>query len=427
MPPKTRRGNPPRQTKSVYARNNDNLQEPQEVNTMDNSIESNQNDYIQQKIDTLLAEAIAKAVPQITGKSGQTTTQTPELLDHTDSQLDKSELSVQTDKPKGKKHNKRKRSQTRRKHASKTKRSRQKSRRSNDTSDEDSSTTDTSGTDSETSDSEFDYDGLPSEDESTPDRPCFGYPVGESIPRKLKKKILKDEFIELSQLLPQSEKHPKNDKIILVPASNGQLDLARPSSQKWLPIEQWNEAFLIYMSIYVQRAKKSPKQAHKLTQQLLTYYRDINKMAKKNWLWRDYDRRFRRDKVNCPITFSTIRQDLMLDAQMKHTDTPKTFTKNPQLFRNKFTPKNKQQSQYQNTTQGYCNTFNSPERRCTNISCRFKHTCYKCAGAHPAFLCRTNQQYPPTTTTPITAPPANRQLAIQPKQHIAPGQSKTGN
>ena len=70
---------------------------------MDNSIESNQNDYIQQKIDTLLAEAIAKAVPQITGKSGQTTTQTPELLDHTDSQLDKSELSVQTDKPKRKK------------------------------------------------------------------------------------------------------------------------------------------------------------------------------------------------------------------------------------------------------------------------------------------------------------------------------------
>ena len=70
---------------------------------MDNSIESNQNDYyIQQKIDTLLAEAIAKAVPQITGKSGQTTTQTPELLDHTDSQLDKSELSVQTDKPKRK-------------------------------------------------------------------------------------------------------------------------------------------------------------------------------------------------------------------------------------------------------------------------------------------------------------------------------------
>ena len=282
-------------------------------------------DHIAARIDTMLSAAIEKAVPQLAARLGQLagpatpntsapaepdpakkvnkpnptkakakrTRKSPEPTDASDSDT----VSDKHDPKPARKKRKRSKSSKQKKIKRATS--------------ESSDTEESSGKSSSDSGNEDDND-LPSEEEGTQSRPSFGYKIGETVSKKLRKKILNHQFVELIELLPQAE---SSKSLVLTTSDSNSVKLARRTTTKHITLDQWNEAFIIYMATYVDSAKTA-KEKGALIKEMLTYYRDINTMAKKHYMWRDYDRTFRKDRAahRHPATFDTIRHDLMLDV-----------------------------------------------------------------------------------------------------------------
>jgi hypothetical protein len=281
---------------------------------------------------------------------------------------------------------------------------------------ESSDTDDSSGKSSSDSDSENDDDDdLPSEEEGTQSRPSFGYKIGETVSKKLRKKILSHQFIELVELLPQAE---SSKSLVLTTSNSNSVKLARRTTTKHITLDQWNEAFLIYMATYVDSAKTAKKKGA-LIKEMLTYYRDINTMAKKHYMWRDYDRTFRKDRAahRHPATFDTIRHDLMLDARTTRNDSSANQSQN-RPFRQKGTG-NRSAGATSHIPTGYCINFHLQDRRCHRQPCKFKHNCPNCNNFHPSFMCNSNnKQTAPqqqTTSQPRPAPQPHKPNGSQAK------------
>jgi len=385
-------------------------------------------DHLAARIDTMLSAAIEKAVPQLAARLGQLAgTSTPNTSAPGEPDIAK--------KVKKSKHTKAKAKRTHKspdptdasdsdtasdKHDSKParkKRKRSKSSKQNKrkrATSESSDTDDSSGKSSSDSENDDD-DGLPSEEEGTQSRPSFGYKIGETVSKKLRKKILSHQFVELIELLPQAE---SSKSLVLTTTNSNSVKLARKTTTKHITLEQWNEAFLIYMATYVDSAKTA-KEKGALIKDMLTYYRDINTMAKKHYMWRDYDRTFRKDRAahRHPATFDTIRHDLMLDARTTRNDSSANQSQN-RPFRQKGTG-NRPAAATSHIPTGYCINFHLPDRRCHRQPCKFKHNCPNCNNFHPSFLCNSNnKQTAPqqqTTSQPRPAPQPQKPNGSQAK------------
>ena len=110
-------------------------------------------------------------------------------------------------------------------------------------------------------------------------------PLGATVSAKLKLKIWNNEFVELKSLLPNSNEEPLS---IMVKA--GKIELQQVSSNKNpITIHQWTDAFLIFISIYLQ---KFPQEASNLLKYMYTI-REINKLHGEQ-AWRNYDETFRK-------------------------------------------------------------------------------------------------------------------------------------
>ena len=117
-------------------------------------------------------------------------------------------------------------------------------------------------------------------------------PLGATVSAKLKLKIWNNEFVELKSLLPNSNEEPLS---IMVKA--GKIELQQASTNKnSITIHQWTDAFLIFISIYLQ---KFPQEASNLLKYLYTI-RVINKLHGEQ-AWRNYDETIRKIRETSPL------------------------------------------------------------------------------------------------------------------------------
>ena len=235
-------------------------------------------------------------------------------------------------------------------------------------------------------------------------RESFGMLIGENLPAKQREKILAGKFVEMAALLPQN--YTKESDTVYRITKRG----IRPAKQrlsKFISLGQWNQAFGVYKSVLIENAE-TLMEAKTLVKQLETYHRDINTMANQGSQWRDYDRVFRSDMAEkrSGVTFGTLRHDIMLNVANNATP--------PQYETQRFRARRDRQSVPRNRTsfrndtvfrsdpsfrsdvrkQGNeCFKFNS-QRGCPFPECKFRHSCSKCGGTHPAVRCfKTGKQY----------------------------------
>ena len=282
--------------------------------------------------------------------------------------------------------------------------------------DQDKSSTD----DDQSGKASTDSDDISTDEEEAPSRQNFGLLVGETVPSKVRSKILADKFIELADLLPQNY---KNNQVVLTATSDHQVKFLKPNGPKYITLDQWNSAFLIYMSIYADKAT-TLSQSKLINRQLLTYYRDVNTMAKENYQWRTYDRQYRKDRAAQPkpMPYSTIRHDLMLDAMStRNKDWARPGSSSQGSFRRQFTT-----SANTRTPLGYCLDFHNPTRFCNRpLDCKYKHVCPKCGGRHPTFKCNSGSTQPRTHPNGVPRPTAYNPPRAQPTQNRTSGAAGT--
>lgn len=257
----------------------------------------------------------------------------------------------------------------------------------------------------------------------------IGLLVGQNVSAKMQRKILSDQYLELAVLLPQNQVEEGTYDLKF---SKQGLQIVKPGGRKYLSLEQWNEAFAVYMAIYIRKADTADS-AHLLLQQLLTYQRDIGNLARQGLAWYDYDRQFRSDRATTFYPFGTVRQDLMLSAMLSKSEREHKYNqprpRQNQPFRTYGTgPQHRTQSAASSRAAGYCFAYHEQGKRCIRQPCQFKHTCPECSAHHPVYLCAKQKQpagnSAATAAAIPSAQPHTRTTTVYPgKAGKAPGTS----
>ena len=203
-----------------------------------------------------------------------------------------------------------------------------------------------------------------------------GMPLGCSVPENIRKKVQNDEFVDLAKLLYPQENSSSQQlgNLVLGNANGVQSIMINQKSKQITNIEEWKQAFDIFISIYTQGSRSGE------TADLLTYASDVQNLAKNGYDWAHYDLAFRTDRAaRTPRpSWSALNQHLY----------------NAVICRGKLTFRPK--ATIQNGSQipsGYCFSFHTAGRRCYKNPCTYKHACYLCRGnfIHPAYRCRQSE------------------------------------
>lgn len=181
----------------------------------------------------------------------------------------------------------------------------------------------------------------------------------------IKQKIFKGEFVEFSSLLQNNNVQVKasNDRQT-ISIVQGELVVQPKHQQKVANIEQWTDAFLIFMNIYCQ---VHIDKVHAL----LKYANNVRIAAKRcghlNFGWRQYDEQFRLKMAqNQNILWGDIDLELWL-LFVNQTSSSQVSNSNRVMFK--------------------CYAFNY-SGVCNRINCTYSHSCIKCFGAHPMVSCQ---------------------------------------
>ncbi len=202
------------------------------------------------------------------------------------------------------------------------------------------------------------------------------------VPKRLIKKIHKDEFFELDLLLPKSDMgdYLQDEDLTLATTQGGtgfkSIVFKSSKRRRIFNVFQWMKAFTIFASIRASY-KKSEASA------LFDYMFEILEISSGGGNWYEYDRQFRLLREERHIKWNEPDQLLYL----------KSFLKNPI-----WGPKGKRtqkQSTYNKTKRdnskkaGFCWAFQDG-RRCPS-SCKFKHECQYCGGKQPGCTCQKEE------------------------------------
>ena len=205
-----------------------------------------------------------------------------------------------------------------------------------------------------------------------------GIGIAAHVPHNVKEKIWRDEYIPLHQLLPQqSQQYTETLTLALCPDNNNQLGfrLSKPKSTT-LTLDQWEDAFLVYMAVYTQR--------HHVCPAMCTYIRDIKDMARRNANFLYYDEQFRMERASTHCSWEAVHAGLKYQAT--------TPFRAPQQ---KFQAKN----QSQKVPLGYCHSYHTRGVHCQHEKCRYKHVCPTCDERHPVYRCQTKSKSAPNKTS----------------------------
>lgn len=184
----------------------------------------------------------------------------------------------------------------------------------------------------------------------------------------IKEKIHKGEYIDLAVLLADNQSINDLDQSLVI--QNGQLVMkTKQHTQKIYTIETWTNAFIVYISIYIE---VHPGQI----QHLLKYMSMIRLGASRTTGigWKVYDEQFRlRKSVNPNISWSSVDQELWL-----------IYLHNTKPSYTQFGVADQTSTVRPNTYKCYAFNYNGA---CHKMTCTFKHACTYCNGGHPVINC----------------------------------------
>ena len=202
--------------------------------------------------------------------------------------------------------------------------------------------------------------------------------IDDNLTKKLEKRILANKFVEFCDILPDLE-HPQEEQYTmkLQQDKKGTL-LTRKYNRKNLPFHLWQQAFQIFTTIYVGRAK-TVKEAKQITRELATYLRNVTELKDKGYRWLAFDRSFRRKQSKKLKSWASIPLGLMLKYQ-----SPRGSRSGGNRSFN-FQPRS-------DIPRGYCFKYHSKGQYCESVdTCRYRHDCYKCHNQHVAYRCEGTQ------------------------------------
>ena len=214
-----------------------------------------------------------------------------------------------------------------------------------------------------------------------PTQPQYVEPISTAIPQqvpnKIKKKIGKNQYIDLGSLLPRKTfTTPSNTNFSLQLDAKSTISLVPYQNlRKIYTIEQWTTAFISFTAIYT---KRCPIEAS----QLLKYAEIVRDLDRRNpgQAWLVYDQQFRMLPENHLIPWDRLLAEFWLMSANASFQTCQA--RSP--FRS-FRPNRFNQNQTRNTKliEQTCWTYN---RRgfCGENSCKFQHRCGFCRGSHSA-------------------------------------------
>lgn len=132
-----------------------------------------------------------------------------------------------------------------------------------------------------------------------------GFPLGSSVAASLRGKIMADEYINLGLLIV-----PNQTEEFTLSVSQNALQVKQLQKNRGIyNIDQWSQAFALFMSVYVEML---PDQV----QQLLKYSFLIRQMAKSfpGYAWRSYDEQFRQNRSITKWPWDKVIQELYMSS-----------------------------------------------------------------------------------------------------------------
>jgi hypothetical protein len=206
--------------------------------------------------------------------------------------------------------------------------------------------------------------------------PTLTMALGGHLPLALKEKIWKGDFVDFSNLL-DSEALTAAPIPPWVVTQSGLLALQSTRQKKLDTIEQWTDAFLVFMAVF---CMCHPDKA----QDLLKYASVVREAAKKFSVpgALRYDEQFRKRQAVFPDRcWATIDGELWYTVLIPYG--ARDVRPNSGAAREIITPRAQAGTNYQRPRlfrqHGLCYAFNSKEG-CRNARCRFFHACSKCRG-----------------------------------------------
>jgi hypothetical protein len=200
--------------------------------------------------------------------------------------------------------------------------------------------------------------------------------LGASVMEKTKKRICNDEFIDLELLIPGRD----NDFSINLESRAGEtskVSVSHNRAKGFRSVDEWEEAFLIYASIYM---ASHPHEGVGLLKHLSL----VRRLARQGHLWRLYDIEFRRLRAVEKFSFSTYHHELFDRSKERGPGFNVPITKNKSPFRNS---NQSQRGNRNSTPSGFCFLFARGDKCKSGTSCKYHHKCFHCSGSHSASKC----------------------------------------
>ena len=218
--------------------------------------------------------------------------------------------------------------------------------------------------------------GEPSSYSAMPSQPyeSIHLPLDSRITTKLKNKIWNDEYIAFGSLLSNPGAVDTKFQLSVMTSNDG----LHPSlsfepvhkPQKVAHIATWMSAFRIFVGVYTQKyPHESPA--------LMKYGDIVQDLADRGHNWRFYDENFRflRQKERSAVPWANVHWELWLRSQ---------YPTNRSVGPGQRAVANTTKLPFLSIPRGHCFRFHKGEE-CSG--CEFKHSCFKCAGSHPAIRC----------------------------------------
>ena len=243
-----------------------------------------------------------------------------------------------------------------------------------------------------------------SEDDESDDEPgdkfehsMFGHRVGDTVPRKLEKKIQSGKFVEFSEVLPQFRRYEEEE--VVMKMKGDRTTFVKKQNFRDLPWSQWSRACDIFTTVLTM--SKPPREGMELMQGLMTYKKNMELLMRNGHPFAAYDRHFRKQQEHKPSPWHLIRQDLLLDyPSTSNSSRPQQQSYGNHSNQGSFRRDRKRRFRVPSsltTTEGIkvkpglCVDFNSKSRKCTRTPCIYAHKCTSCDGPHPIYFCRNNK------------------------------------
>ncbi|XP_062592630.1 uncharacterized protein LOC134254963 isoform X2 [Saccostrea cucullata] len=194
-----------------------------------------------------------------------------------------------------------------------------------------------------------------------------GIPLGATVSSKIKSKVWANEFFDLRLLLSRQEEDP-----LMLSISPGVINVQHTLKPKTpMSINQWTDAFLIFISIRIQ--KNSSEAPHLL--KYMSFIREMHKLYG-DAAWRAYDESFRKLRESVDLAWQKPVEELR----------GKCIAQAIKPNYNALPFRGKQAGRVR-----FCFAFNRGEK-CKNTPCQFSHTCQSCRGQHPQYKCTSPPQ-----------------------------------